>query len=57
MGQEVIRLLQAILELSRADMVCCMMIMTQKLPVMKAFLDISNDIKMDYCNVLLHDNP
>lgn len=55
--REVIRQLQVIPQLSVLDSVQCMMLMIQKLTIIKAFLDLSDDIKLAYCNTILHNNP
>ncbi|KAA0062004.1 retrotransposon protein [Cucumis melo var. makuwa] len=45
------------IDCSVEDSARCMMVMTQKLTVMKAFLDLSDEMKLAYYNVILQDNP
>lgn len=56
MRRAVIAQLQAIPQLSVEDSARCTMVMTQKLSVMKAFLDLQDAMKLASCNVILHDN-
>uniref|UniRef100_A0A9I9DDJ0 Retrotransposon protein n=1 Tax=Cucumis melo TaxID=3656 RepID=A0A9I9DDJ0_CUCME len=53
---EVVRQLQRILELSRYDRVCSMQILMCNVDDMKAFLDILDELKLDYCTIIFQDN-
>lgn len=54
--QEVIRQLHAIFELNILDKAYCVRKLTQNLADMKAFLDIPEEMKMDYCAIILQDD-
>ncbi|KGN58436.1 hypothetical protein Csa_000900 [Cucumis sativus] len=53
---EVMKQLQAIPELSTHDRRCLMWTLMCNVHDMKALWEISNELKLDYCTVMLEDN-
>ncbi|KAA0049583.1 retrotransposon protein [Cucumis melo var. makuwa] len=54
--QEVVRQLEAIPELTLMDRCRLMRILMRNVDDMKAFLDVSDNIKYPYCSIILQEN-